>query len=79
MIDLSFLACFLPVLRDVAYDVSPGTTFLFAKTVSFSGWLLTTTLGQQVDFGITDYWFLQKLASSGRVENSFPVANSSMQ
>ena len=72
MIFLKFLVCFLPVAIDVAYNTSPGTAFLFAKTVCFTGWLLTITSGWRVDFGITD-WFLQILASSGRVKNHFPL------
>ena len=75
---IDFLVCFLLVVIDAAYSASPGITFLFAKTVSFSGWLLTTTWEWQAQFGITD-WFLQKFGSSGRVENSFSVADWSMQ
>ena len=60
MIVFTFLVCFLPVVIVTAYGFSTGTTFLFAKTVYFSGWLLTTTW-ERWD-GITD-WFLQKYVS----------------
>ena len=71
-----FFNCFIPVAIVTVYDASPGTTFLFVKTVCFSGWLLTTTWGRWDR--ITD-WFLQKYVSSGRVENSVSVADSSVQ
>ena len=78
MIVFTFLVCFLPVVIVATYDAFAGTTFLFAKPVCFSGWLLITPWRRLVDFGITE-WFLKKFLSSGRVKNSFSVAGSSMQ
>ena len=37
MLVFTFLVCFLPVVIAAAYDASPGTAFVFAKTACISG------------------------------------------